>query len=448
MTYASFCGISQNLQVLPRNFAELVEERGEIKTLMATINTIDDLFEHLRNNPEWREELRKIALTTELIDLPRKFDEFVNKTFAEFVEETRTRMDTSDARFSEFANKTFAEFVEETRTRMDMSDARFSEFVNKTFAEFVEETRMRLDMSDARFGEFVNKTFAEFVEETRTRLDMSDARFGEFVNKTFAEFVEETRARLDMSDARFSEFVNKTFAEFVEETRMRLDMSDARFSEFVNKTFAEFVEETRARADASDARFDEFVNKTFAEFVEETRTRMDASDAKLDDFIEETRAHNASTDATIKVMQDDIGELKGSNAIDAAFRRPDLIVLSLSEEMRYEKTLAAQDLMDMIRASPGIVSQDVRMSFLEADLVMQAKDGDGVDHYIAAEVSYTVGSRDVDRAVRNADFLRRLTGKQAHAIVVGNEINGTASMIIERDGIPWYQLSRGDTRPR
>ena len=312
---------------------------------MATINTMDDLFEHLRNDPKWKEELRKIALTTKLADLPQKF--------AEFVEESWERMDTSDARFDDFVNRIFAEFVEETRTRMDTSDTKFD--------DLAEEMRARMDTSDARFDDFVNRIFAEFVEETRTH-----------------------------------------------------------------------------NAD-TDAKFDDL--------AEEMRARMDTSDAKFDDFVEETRTHNTATDATIKDMQDDIGELKGSNAINAAMRMPDLIAFALSEEMRYQKTLSALDLVDMTRARPEVVPQDVRMSFLEADLVIHAKDDNGEDHYIAAEVSYTVGSRDVDRAVRNSDFLRRLTGKQAHAMVVGNELNGTASMIIERDGIPWYQLRRGDTRP-
>ena len=70
------------------------------------------------------------------------------------------------------------------------------------------------------------------------------------------------------------------------------------------------------------------------------------------------------------------------------------------------------------------------------------------DHYIAAEVSYTVGSNDIDRAIRNAEFLRRLTDKESHAVVVGSDINGTALMIVEREGVTWYQLRRRDTRPR
>ncbi len=291
---------------------------------MATINTIHDLFQLLRDNPEWADELRRLILTTELIDLPRKFDEFVNGTFEEFVEETR-------------AHKTaFDDFVEESRTRQDAADRRFN----------------------------------DFVEESRTRQDAAD------------------------------------------------------------RTFNQFVEETRARQDAADRRFNDFVNVTF------------------NGFVAETRAHNDATDATIKTILDDIGELKGSNAINAALRSPDLIVFALSEYLLIEKVLTAQDIGAMLRARPGIVPQEARMSFVEADLLIHVKDGEGEDRYIAAEVSYTVGSNDVDRAIRNAEFLRRLTDKESHAVVVGNDINGMASMIIEREGVTWYQLRRRDTRPR
>ena len=285
---------------------------------MATINTIHDLFQLLRDNPEWADELRALILTTELIDLPRKFDEFAAETFYKFVKETRAHNAASDA--------------------------------------------------------------------------------------AFKEFVEETRACGAATDATFNEFVKETFYKFV------------------NETFAEFVEEVRVRSAATET--------AFAEFVEETRVR------------------GATTDATIKTIQDDIGELKGSNAIAAALRNPEMIVFAISEDLRREAVLTSQDLIDMLRSKPDVVPDEARMSFLEADLVVRAKDGSGEDHYITAEVSNTVGSNDVDRTIRNAGFLRELTGKQSHAVVVGNDINGTAAMIIEREGIPWYQLRRRDTRPR
>ncbi|HEY58825.1 MAG TPA: hypothetical protein G4O04_09890 [Anaerolineae bacterium] len=45
------------------------------------ICTFQDLVSALRVRPEWREELRPPILTDELMDLPRKFDAFVQGEF-------------------------------------------------------------------------------------------------------------------------------------------------------------------------------------------------------------------------------------------------------------------------------------------------------------------------------------------------------------------------------
>ncbi|MCY4654270.1 MAG: hypothetical protein OXC95_14040 [Dehalococcoidia bacterium] len=263
---------------------------------MATVNTIHDLFQLLRENPEWADELRTLILTTELIDLPRKF----------------------------------AEFAEETRAHNAATDVAISEL-------------------------------QESQKETQSSV------------KELQESQMETQGDVK---------------------GLQGDVKD------------------------------------------------------LKGAVGELQSTVGELQGTVKVIQDDVGELKGSNAIAAALRNPEMIVFAISEDLRREAVITSQDLIDMLRSKPDVVPQEDKMSFLEADLVVRAKDGSGEDHYITAEVSYTVGSSDVDRTVRNAGFLRELTGKQSHAVVVGNEINGTAAMIIEREGIPWYQLRRRDTRPR
>ena len=44
---------------------------------MTTINTIEDLARILRDQPTWAEALRALLLTQELLDLPGRFDRFV-----------------------------------------------------------------------------------------------------------------------------------------------------------------------------------------------------------------------------------------------------------------------------------------------------------------------------------------------------------------------------------
>ena len=90
----------------------------------------------------------------------------------------------------------------------------------------------------------------------------------------------------------------------------------------------------------------------------------------------------------------------------------------------FERVLPRSEIWEMIRASDtsGIARGDLR-SFSVADIIMQAADADGADCYIAAEASYTVHWGDVERAIRNAEFIARFTRCPAHPLVAGVEVN-------------------------
>jgi hypothetical protein len=45
------------------------------------IDTFQDLVRILKSHPEWLEELRQLILTTELLDLPKKFEQFLVNEF-------------------------------------------------------------------------------------------------------------------------------------------------------------------------------------------------------------------------------------------------------------------------------------------------------------------------------------------------------------------------------
>ena len=63
---------------------------------MTTINTIEDLFKLLDENPQWTEALRARLLTRDLIELPEKFAQFVDATNQRFTEVDR-RFDRLEA---------------------------------------------------------------------------------------------------------------------------------------------------------------------------------------------------------------------------------------------------------------------------------------------------------------------------------------------------------------
>ena len=57
---------------------------------MTTINTMQDFSKLLREHPDWRDEVRRLLLTDELIELPQRF--------AEYAEETDKHSDSIDVR--------------------------------------------------------------------------------------------------------------------------------------------------------------------------------------------------------------------------------------------------------------------------------------------------------------------------------------------------------------
>jgi hypothetical protein len=48
------------------------------------ISSFLDLVQALKENPEWLEELRKIVLTEELLELPKRFEEFRHRVEERF----------------------------------------------------------------------------------------------------------------------------------------------------------------------------------------------------------------------------------------------------------------------------------------------------------------------------------------------------------------------------
>ena len=46
-----------------------------------SVKTFDDIIRILEEEPEWRDKLRRLVLTDELLELPKRFNEFVEKDF-------------------------------------------------------------------------------------------------------------------------------------------------------------------------------------------------------------------------------------------------------------------------------------------------------------------------------------------------------------------------------
>ena len=92
---------------------------------------------------------------------------------------------------------------------------------------------------------------------------------------------------------------------------------------------------------------------------------------------------------------------------------------------------------------PHMPSRSLR-SFGVADVIIEVSTSDGETGYIAVEASYTADERDTDRAIRNAHYLRRMTGRPAWPAVSAMRIDDRIKHLVECGVVHWHQLEQED----
>ena len=203
----------------------------------------------------------------------------------------------------------------------------------------------------------------------------------------------------------------------------------ARFAELVERLDS-FREEVIGLTAGTNRRLDNVEEKT-----DDLVTRTGRLEEKTDDLATRTGRLETKTDR----MLDDLGYLKGTHARNAAVERAPTIARALG--LSYTKTLTDIDLWDITDgADTTAIDRGSLDSFRNADLIMEAVDTSGDACYVAVEISFTANGRDTRRALRNADFLTRFTGRNAHAVVSGMKQDDRIREVIESGAVFWYQL--------
>ena len=199
-----------------------------------------------------------------------------------------------------------------------------------------------------------------------------------------------------------------------------------------------FVTATNERFDAVDAKFDG-VDARF-DAVDARLDKVDARLDKVDARFDGVDARLDGHDAMFKRITDDLGQLKGAHARNAALENAAIIARDLG--LRRTKSLSREELLDLIDASDTVdISVDDLRSFRVADLIMEAVAEDREICYVAVEISYTANGRDTKRALRNAEFMTRFTGKRSFAVVSGLYRDDRIQESIESGELFWHQLT-------
>ena len=164
------------------------------------------------------------------------------------------------------------------------------------------------------------------------------------------------------------------------------------------------------------------------DFIEEQRT-----------FNEEQRAFNEEQRATNQRLETAIWELRGDQAYRICRERAD----EVAEELGFTviETLTGLPLRELFRSNPPPdFTPGDRRSFYNADLIVRVRDRQGNRAYLAVEASYTADERDSQRALRNAQYLRHITGMPAHAAIASRQNVRAIQELLDEGTILWYQL--------
>ena len=181
------------------------------------------------------------------------------------------------------------------------------------------------------------------------------------------------------------------------------------------------------------ARFDQFVAKT-DQFIDEQRQ----FNARIDDFVVRTDRRFARLEGDISDMKDDFGISRVAKDVEG-----------IAHDMGYKfiRTLSSSDLFALVTSNDtsDLQTGDLR-SFRVADLVIEANDENGAIHYIAMEVSFAADERDTRRAIRNAGFLARFTGRPAYAAIASMRNDYRIQDVIDSGQVYWHRLDNREPR--
>lgn len=145
-----------------------------------------------------------------------------------------------------------------------------------------------------------------------------------------------------------------------------------------------------------------------------------------------------ATKSEVEQLRIDIGPLKAAHVRNEATMEAPLIAQDMG--FKLVRILELQERMELTDGQDlsGISRGDLQ-SFHRADLIMRVTNPQGQETYIAVEISYTADERDTTRAIRNAEYLERFTGRLARAAVAGLRRDRRIEDI-EPDEVFWYEL--------
>ena len=284
------------------------------------------------------------------------------------------------------------------------------------------QTMARLAESHARLAESQSLALAELAEAGTRNAGAGTLEIA------FAAFRAEVISRFAEVDARFVEVDARIDASNSETAKLR-----GEFVEFRSEVMQKFAD-VNARIDATNVRIDQTNVR-----IDQTNVRIDQTNAELaklrgefESFRDEANARFDRIEARLDELTRDVGMLKGWG-MGLEFERRIEAYIGLRTGFEFVEVVPIRERLAMMRKHGDMLgaTDGERESFVMADALARVVDGKGRDAFLAVEVSFTIHWQDTSRAIRNADFLTKITGIPAHAAVAGTRVNARLQATVD-----------------
>ena len=260
------------------------------------------------------------------------------------------------------------------------------------------------------------------------------------------EILNAVRNDPEVRDALRRELLSQDLLELPERFSAHAAATERRLGSLEN-VLAEFIAATNRRLGALEQGQEELKRDVAGLKQGQEELRQDVAELKqgqeeLKQGQEELRQGHDRLVTIVTGVREDIRPLKAAHARNAAERA--IVGITLTAECLPVRQLGELDLYQMLRANQSSdIDRASQESFRRADLVIEAEhESTGETHYFAVEASYTAGLNDIRRAVRNAEYLTRFTGRRAQPVVASVDITPEAEAAFREQGCTHYAIPR------
>ena len=163
-------------------------------------------------------------------------------------------------------------------------------------------------------------------------------------------------------------------------------------------------------------------------------------------IVGEDRDRTTELEAKIDGIRTDLALVRGGHARNVMAQNLARIANQFNFKFISELPQPAIVALSNVASGHG-AAKNVAESFSRADMVIIVEDDQGQPAYVAIETSFTVSTKDVQRAVRNAGYLKQYTGLQTYPAVVGYHVLEDAQAEIDAGKVLFYRMSDEELQP-